>query len=102
MDLLRMTRCPSVRLEPDPTRVITKPFVPREEVYADGSTRLQTLLLRVIAMSDEDVRQTLDDARLLFAGRHRDLEEVFERYNRASDGTAIVENRYLQTVAVRA
>jgi predicted GH43/DUF377 family glycosyl hydrolase len=79
MDLLRMTRCPSVRLEPDPTRVITKPFLPREEVYDDGSTRLQTLLRRIIAMSDDDVRQTLDDARLLFAGRHRDLEEVFER-----------------------
>jgi predicted GH43/DUF377 family glycosyl hydrolase len=79
MDLLRMTRCPSVRLAPDPQRVITKPFVPREEVYVDGSTRLQTLLRRVIAMSDGDVHQTLDDARTLFAGRHRDLEEVFER-----------------------
>jgi predicted GH43/DUF377 family glycosyl hydrolase len=79
MDLLRMTRCPTVRLVPDPQRVITKPFVPREEVYADGSTRLQTLLRRIIAMSDVDVHQTLDDARTLFAGRHRDLEEVFER-----------------------
>ncbi|WP_331236037.1 class I SAM-dependent methyltransferase [Natronorarus salvus] len=31
-----------------------------------------------------------------------DLAAVFDRYNRATDGTAVVENRYLQTVAVRA
>ena len=29
-----------------------------------------------------------------------DLREVFSRYNRATDGTAIVENRYLQTCAI--
>ena len=29
-----------------------------------------------------------------------DLREVFERYNRATDGTAVVENQYLQTIAV--
>jgi SAM-dependent methyltransferase len=31
-----------------------------------------------------------------------DLAAVFDRYNRADDGTAIIENTYLQTVAVRA
>jgi ubiquinone/menaquinone biosynthesis C-methylase UbiE len=31
-----------------------------------------------------------------------DLEAVFERYNRAADGTAVIENTYLLTVAVRA
>jgi SAM-dependent methyltransferase len=31
-----------------------------------------------------------------------DLAAVFDRYNRADDGTAVVENTYLQTVAVRA
>ena len=29
-----------------------------------------------------------------------DHREVFERYNRASDGTAVVENQYLQTIVV--
>ncbi|MCU4744346.1 class I SAM-dependent methyltransferase [Natronoglomus mannanivorans] len=29
-----------------------------------------------------------------------DLEDVFDRYNRATDGTAIVENQYLQTTAI--
>ncbi|WP_254864166.1 class I SAM-dependent methyltransferase [Halovivax gelatinilyticus] len=39
------------------------------------------------------------------AGRARlrtDLEEVFDRYNLATDGTAIVENQYAQTIATRA
>lgn len=31
-----------------------------------------------------------------------DLGEVFSRYNRATDGTAIIENQYLQTIATRA
>lgn len=31
-----------------------------------------------------------------------DLKAVFHRYNRATDGTAVIENTYLQTVAVRA
>jgi ubiquinone/menaquinone biosynthesis C-methylase UbiE len=30
-----------------------------------------------------------------------DLRAVFDRYNRATDGTAVVENRYLLTVATR-
>lgn len=37
-------------------------------------------------------------------GRERlrtDLGEVFSRYKHATDGTAIVENQYLQTLATR-
>jgi predicted GH43/DUF377 family glycosyl hydrolase len=64
---------------PDPRRVITKPFLPREETYADGSTRLEAVLRRIMAMSDEDVDDTLEGARRLFLGRHRDLDAVFAR-----------------------
>lgn len=32
----------------------------------------------------------------------QELEEVFSRYNRATDGSAVIENTYLLTVAVRA
>jgi SAM-dependent methyltransferase len=31
-----------------------------------------------------------------------DLKAVFDRYNRATDGTAVIENTYLLTVAIRA
>lgn len=68
----------SVRLTPDPRRVITKPFVPREEVYADGSTRMQAVLQRIMAMSDLEASTTLAESRSLFSGRHRDLDAAFE------------------------
>jgi predicted GH43/DUF377 family glycosyl hydrolase len=79
MDALRMTRCDSVRLVPDPRRVITKPFVPHEEVYPDGSSRMQVVLERIMAMSDGDIGNTLRTARTSFAGRHRDLDAVLDR-----------------------
>lgn len=68
---------------PDPRRVITKLFVPREEIYADGSTRMDAALRRIVAMPEADVRAVLGETRTLFAGRHRDLEAVFERGHQA-------------------
>jgi predicted GH43/DUF377 family glycosyl hydrolase len=79
MESLRMTRSPAVRLTPDPRRVITKPFLPREEIYADGSTRLQTVLRRIVDLEDNDIHETLQDAYSLFIGRHRDLDALVER-----------------------
>jgi predicted GH43/DUF377 family glycosyl hydrolase len=103
-----MSRWPTTRLTPDPRRVITKPFLPREEVYPDGSTRVQAVLSRIMAMSDSDVATTLGTARTLFADRHRDLDAVFERAfgavepslvslggASASEGTATDERRQL-------
>ena len=74
MHALRMTRCDSVRLVPDARRVITKPFLPGEEIYPDGSSRLQVVLERVMALSEREVGDTLAHARQTFAGRHRDLD----------------------------
>jgi len=79
MGTLRVTRCESVRLAPDPRRVIAKSFVPREEIYADGSTRMDAVLMRLMAMPDAVVSDTLDEARRGFAVRHRDLGAVFEQ-----------------------
>jgi predicted GH43/DUF377 family glycosyl hydrolase len=79
MEELPVRRRRSVRLGPDPRRVITKPFVPREEVYADGSTRTQAVLRRILAMTDVEVMTTLGEARRLFAGRHRNLDSAFDR-----------------------
>jgi predicted GH43/DUF377 family glycosyl hydrolase len=78
MDALGVTRCESIRLVPDARRVITKPFLPREEFYVDGSTRTQVLFDRILAMSADDVGETLQSAREMFSGRHRDLDAVFD------------------------
>ena len=79
MNELRMTRCDSVRLAPDPRRVIAQPFMPREEIYPDGSTRMQIVLERILAMPQGVVADTLGTARAMFAGRHRDLDSVLAR-----------------------
>jgi hypothetical protein len=79
MNQLRMTRCETVRLVPDPRRVIVRPFMPREEIYPDGSTRMQIVLERILAMPEGDVADTLGTARAMFAGRHRDLDGALVR-----------------------
>jgi hypothetical protein len=56
-----------------------------------GVLHLLRSTLRALGTGDEDAQQALRD----------DLEAVFSRYNRATDGTAIVENTYLETVATR-
>ncbi len=74
-----MTRCESVRLVPDPRRLITKPFIPVGDSHVNGSSRVQVVLERIAAMPERDVSDTLDATRALFAGRHRDLEAVWDR-----------------------
>ena len=55
MNELTVARCPMVRLVPDAGRVITKPFLPREEIFPDGSTRMQLVLQRLVAMPESDL-----------------------------------------------
>lgn len=80
MDALRVTRQESVRLVPDPRRVITKLFAPRDDAYEDGTSRLLVVLQRIMAMSDVEVADTLDDTCRLFADRHRLFEAVLDRH----------------------
>lgn len=47
--------------------------------------------IRALGTVDEEVQQQLRD----------DLQAVFTRYNRATDGTAVIENTYLQTIVTR-
>ena len=77
-----MTRDESVRLVPDPRRVITKPFLPGGEKRPDGSSRISVVLERIRAMPEDEVVVTLDATRASFAGRHRDLDGVLDRNHR--------------------
>ena len=78
MTAVPVTRCDAVLLAPDPTRVIAKPFLPGEEIFPDGSSRIAVVLGRILAMSEGDVAATLKAAREEFAGRHLDLDAVLE------------------------
>lgn len=46
-------------------------------------------IIRATENTDEESKENL----------RNDMRAVFEKYNRATDGTAVVENRYLQTIA---
>ena len=78
MDALRMKRCDSVLLAPDPRRVITKPFLPGEQTYPDGSSRIQVVLDRIAAMPEHEVASTLTEAHEHFTTRHRNLDAVLD------------------------
>ncbi len=79
MEELTVDRCAAVRFTPDARRVITKPFLPREEIFPDGSTRMQMVLQRLLAMPDDDVAATFHAAIASFSGRHRDLDTRLEQ-----------------------
>ena len=52
MVALRVRRHDDARLGPDPGRVIAAPFLPRDEVYPDGTSRMSVVIARILALSD--------------------------------------------------
>jgi predicted GH43/DUF377 family glycosyl hydrolase len=76
MSVLPVDRCADVRLVPDARRVIVKPFLPGEEVFPDGRSRIEVVARRILAMDESVVRTTLEAVRKDFDGRHRDLDAV--------------------------
>lgn len=82
MGVLPVDRCAGVRLRADPTRLIAKPFWPREEIYPDGRSRFSVVLERIAAMTDTEVRVALESTVAAFGDRHRDLDDVLDRHFR--------------------
>ena len=74
---LAVTRS-AVRVAPDPSRVLAKSFLPGGEVRADGRMRIEHILLRILALSESQVDDALDEVRGRFSRRHRDLERILE------------------------
>jgi predicted GH43/DUF377 family glycosyl hydrolase len=68
----------SVRLVPDPHRVITKPFLPGEQVFPDGRSRGKLIIKRILAMSEGDVASTLAAIQERFIDRHEGLSRILE------------------------
>ena len=70
----------AVRLAPDPHRVITKPFLPGEQVFPDGQSRARLIIERILAMQEADVASTLETTLNRFGSRHKDLVAVLEQH----------------------
>ncbi len=88
MSALRVRRIANVQLLPDPRRVLVKPFLPGEQIFQDGSSRIETVLRRIAAMSDHDVSNTLAVTRERFEGRHQDLDTILETHFHAATSQA--------------
>ena len=66
-----------VRIAPDTSRVVTRLFVPGHEGFDQQESRSNSVLQRVLELSDDEVRQSLDDILDRFGGRHHDLTDTF-------------------------
>jgi predicted GH43/DUF377 family glycosyl hydrolase len=64
---------------PDARRVITKPFIPGDDVSVAGRSRVDRILSRILELSEAVVTSTLDATRKRFSERHADLAAVLEQ-----------------------
>ncbi len=76
-----VTRSPQ-RLAANPSRVITRLFVPGQEGFEHQESRAGAVLARILALDEGQVRSSLDDVVTRFDERHRDLADTFRRHAR--------------------
>ncbi len=74
-----VTRSPQ-RVAADPSRVVTRLFVPGNEGFENQESRAAVVLGRILALGDDEVRTTLHDVFARFEDRHRDLRGTFRRH----------------------
>ena len=80
-DQLRVTRTQH-RLLPDPQRVLLRPYLPGEESFVKGRSRVKLVLDRILALPEGEVPAAREAIRASFSSRHRDLESVLEDHFR--------------------
>jgi predicted GH43/DUF377 family glycosyl hydrolase len=93
------TRSPQ-RLAANPSRVITRLFVPGQEGFEHLESRAGAVLARILALDEGQVRASLDDVVIRFNERHRDLAGTFRRHaselaDRLDPGSELSESRKL-------
>jgi predicted GH43/DUF377 family glycosyl hydrolase len=72
------TRRHAVHIVADPGRVITKPFIPRDDPHSDGSSRLEVLVERILGLSAEEAADNVAAVRESFGQRHRNFDAAVE------------------------
>jgi predicted GH43/DUF377 family glycosyl hydrolase len=80
MEVDGLARRSSLRMEGDPSRVVTCLFVPGQEGFDQQESRSSAVMRRLLALSDADVEQAMDDLVKRFEGRHLGLMETFSRH----------------------
>jgi predicted GH43/DUF377 family glycosyl hydrolase len=65
-------------LSPDPSRVVSRIFLPGQEMPTAGISRSTAVLERVLQLTDAEVGTALEEARGDFGGRHRDIAATWD------------------------
>jgi predicted GH43/DUF377 family glycosyl hydrolase len=68
------------RIEPDPGRLVSRPFVPGAVNFGGDDRRLELIVDRVLALAPEAQERLLADARERANGRFRDIEGQWLRH----------------------
>jgi len=76
----KLVRRAEITLFSDASRVIAKFFLPGSETKPQGALHVDTIINRVLNMSDEEVSLTLENTLIRFKDRHFKLEEILERH----------------------
>lgn len=77
MNPIPITRT-DVRFLPDSSRVIARLFVPGDQIFPDGRSRIELIVDRILAMPDDELASTLEASYQGFADRHADLSGTLE------------------------
>ena len=91
--MVTVNRSPHVLL-PDASRVLALPFFPGETNFGGDRSRVDLIVERIQALSDEEVRRQVERVTESFAGRHRNLEEVWDRHAERAAGLAPVVHEF--------
>ncbi|MEJ7582851.1 MAG: glycoside hydrolase family 130 protein [Acidimicrobiales bacterium] len=75
---IAVERSPQV-LHPDPRRIVGRPYVPGDDPTVEGQPRLEGVVQRILAVTDDEVASELADVRGRFNTRHRSLERMLLR-----------------------
>jgi predicted GH43/DUF377 family glycosyl hydrolase len=63
-----------IRIAPDPSRVLIRPFIPKDE------KRVMKIISRVMALPDEAVKRQIENVITEFSERHLDIKKIFLRH----------------------
>jgi predicted GH43/DUF377 family glycosyl hydrolase len=80
MQVPTLARRSPIRIAADTSRVVTRLFVPGHEGFDQQESRSSTVLQRVLALSDDEVKRSYEDVVARFEGRHHGLTETFLRH----------------------
>jgi predicted GH43/DUF377 family glycosyl hydrolase len=70
----------TVELYADASRVLARSFLPGQEMQMLGISRAESVMERLLAMSEENVSRTLIATLASYAGRHADLLTTFREH----------------------